>query len=448
MFSKEANEEMRLYNLTMKVNRLEMLKANIGLELISGHDELQKFMGDILQGRTERELKRQAGILGETVQNNAKNAHVIVNASFHNATYSERVWGNQTMLKSELSKLLQSGLIQGKNPRALAKELGKTFDTSKKNLERLMRTELARVQTEAQKQSFIRNGFEEYTFLSLSEGSGTCPICLGLNGKHFKVKYMMPGTNAPPMHPYCRCSTSAYEDSKEYEAWLDFLDKGGTTEQWNKLKVKPKNSVEVLEKLEEYGTIPLELGTKELLQSLSGDVSERSYQVDKILNKITSKKSLWSGKTIIKTPSELLGALGVKEWNCDITLRADSSKKTALHEHLHARSISHFDEEVYKQWKNIEEATVEMFAQEICKKNGISYKEAYVGLVKELRILNSILRIHDNDYDFAKELFEIKITDRYLWLRKKADELIKQGVLSTKTVKALNQAVETFRRGV
>lgn len=30
-FSKQANDEMRLYNLVMKVNRLELLKANIGL---------------------------------------------------------------------------------------------------------------------------------------------------------------------------------------------------------------------------------------------------------------------------------------------------------------------------------------------------------------------------------------------------------------------------------
>ena len=28
-FSKEANEEMKLYNLTMKINRLEMLKAKL-----------------------------------------------------------------------------------------------------------------------------------------------------------------------------------------------------------------------------------------------------------------------------------------------------------------------------------------------------------------------------------------------------------------------------------
>ena len=40
-FSDQANAEMRLYNMTMKVNRLELLKANMGLELVSGFDELQ-----------------------------------------------------------------------------------------------------------------------------------------------------------------------------------------------------------------------------------------------------------------------------------------------------------------------------------------------------------------------------------------------------------------------
>lgn len=198
-FSEKANEEMRLYNLTMKVNRLEMLKANIGLELIKGHDELEKFMGEILQGRTEEELKRQAGILGKTVLNNAKTAHTIVNASFHNATFSDRIWLYQDLMKADLSKLLQTGLIQGKNPRVLARELKKTFGVSTYNAERLMRTELARVQTEAQKQSFERNGFEMYTFIA---NSGCCDICKEKDGKHFKVADMKPGENAAPMHPF------------------------------------------------------------------------------------------------------------------------------------------------------------------------------------------------------------------------------------------------------
>lgn len=241
-FSAEANEEMRLYNLTMKVNRLEMLKANIGLELIAGHDELQKYMESILQGRTEEELARQAGILGKTIKNNSKLAHSIPNASFHNATFSDRVWMYQDLLKSELSNLLQSGLIQGKNPRVLAKELKKRFDVKTSDAERLMRTELARVQTDAQKQSFIRNGFEEYKFIV---NGGCCSICEGVakeNNGVYKVAKMMPGKNAPPMHPHCRCSTAAHEDSEDYEAWLDYLDKGGTTEQWNALSEEEKKA--------------------------------------------------------------------------------------------------------------------------------------------------------------------------------------------------------------
>lgn len=230
-FSKQANDEMRLYNMTMKVNRLELLKAQIGLEMVSGFDELQKYYDEILTDRTISEFERQSGILGKTVQNNAKAANAIVNASFHNATYSDRIWMYQDMLKNELSSLLQTGLIQGQNPRRLAAHLRKRFGVSQSNAERLMITELARVQTEAQKLSFERNGFTEYTFLALGNA---CEDCRKLDGKHFKVAKMMPGENAPPMHPRCRCSVAAYEDSEDYEAWLDFLDNGGTTEKWNK----------------------------------------------------------------------------------------------------------------------------------------------------------------------------------------------------------------------
>ena len=234
-FSEQANAEMRLYNLTMKVNRLELLKAQIGLEMVAGFDELQKYYDEKLTDRTIAEFERQAGILGKTIQDNAKAANAIVNASFHNATFSDRIWMYQDMLKNELNSLLQTGLIQGHHPRKLAAHLRKRFGVSQSNAERLLITEMARVQTEAQKQSFERNGFEEYTFLALGTA---CPICRALDGKHFRVSKMMSGTNAPPMHPNCRCSVAAYEDSEDYEDWLDFLSKGGTTEEWNKLKRK------------------------------------------------------------------------------------------------------------------------------------------------------------------------------------------------------------------
>lgn len=247
-FSEEANAEMRLYNATMKINRLEMLKANIGLELVDGFNDLQKYYEQVLTDRTLSEFERQAGILGKTIKNNAQTAHAIVNASFANAKFSDRIWMYQDMMKAELSKLLQEGLIQGRNPRQLARHLEKLFGVSKANAERLMRTELARVQIEAQKQSFERNSFEQYEFIALGSA---CEICKELDGKHFDVEKMIPGENAPPMHPNCRCSVAAWVDDEEYEEWLDYLDKGGTAEEWE----RPKNNEKSVAKKSGSGII-------------------------------------------------------------------------------------------------------------------------------------------------------------------------------------------------
>lgn len=230
--SDQANEEMRIYNLTMKVNRLELLKANIGLEMVSGFDEMQKYFDKKLTDRTLKEFQRQAGILGKSVMKNEKYAHAIVNASFKNATYSDRIWMYQGMLKAELEGLLASGLIRGQNPKKLAKHLEKRFGVSAYNAQRLMTTELARVQTEAQKQSFVRNGFDEYEYIACSN-SDACSVCRALDGKHFKVDDMMPGENAPPMHPGCHCSVAAYMDNEGYEEWINsYQEHGLNFEDW------------------------------------------------------------------------------------------------------------------------------------------------------------------------------------------------------------------------
>ena len=233
-FSKQANEEMRLYNLTMKVNRLELLKAQIGLELVSGFDELQQYFEQILTERSLEEFKRQAGILGETVSDTAAvtSASVIAGASFYNATFSDRIWMHQDLLKAELAKLLRTGLIQGRNPRELARQLRKVFNTSKYNAERLMRTEMARVQVEAQRQSYERNGFEQYKYIACHDMKA-CEICKALDGKTFDVSEMAPGENAPPLHPNCRCSTAAHIDDKEYEDWLSgYKEHGMSFREW------------------------------------------------------------------------------------------------------------------------------------------------------------------------------------------------------------------------
>lgn len=224
-FSDEANEQMRLYNLAMKVNRLELLKANIGLELVAGHDELKSYTGDKLEGAYLEEIQRNASILGDTVIDNAKMAKTVADSSFKNATFSERIWVNQDQLKNSLSSVLSNALIQGKNPREFIPLIRKKFDVSRCNAERLLRTEIARVQTQAQAESYEANGIDEYEYIACSL-KDVCPLCKEMDGKTFKLKDMEIGENAPPRHPNCHCSTAPYSDKGVYYEWLNGLANG------------------------------------------------------------------------------------------------------------------------------------------------------------------------------------------------------------------------------
>lgn len=218
-FSAEANELMRLYNATMRINRLELLKADIGLHMIDGFDDLEKLTGEKLTEEAMKEFERQAGILGNGVKGASERAKSLVGQSFMNATFSERIWSNQEALRNKLSTILTKGLIGGKSYQSLAAEIRKDFSVSAREAMRLVRTEMVRVQTQAQIDSYKANGWEEFEFLAY--GTASCEICNALNKKHFKISDFQPAENAPPMHPNCRCRTAPYEDEEEYQKWLD-----------------------------------------------------------------------------------------------------------------------------------------------------------------------------------------------------------------------------------
>lgn len=218
-FTDKANEEMRIYNLTMKVNRLEMLKAKIALELAAKGSAEERHLRATLDEATRKELDRQSGILGDTVKHGADPAQIrrIVEGDFHNAKFSERIWSNNKLLQMAIEKELQTGLIQGRRPDY--KRVAQLFNASEYAAKRLLHTETKRVRTEAAKERYQENGIEDFEFMAL--GPTPCDICSELDGKHFPVKKMVAGENAPPMHPNCRCSTAPWVDENAYNAWLD-----------------------------------------------------------------------------------------------------------------------------------------------------------------------------------------------------------------------------------
>lgn len=211
-FSPTANRELRLYNLTMKVSRLELLKAQINLELLNMANATEKEIAKYLSSVTLAEYERQSGILGQTLDNNVDHIKNIVNASYLNATFSERIWQNLDELRSTLTTTIKKSILQGKNPKTFASELMKRFDVSRANAESILLTETARIQAEVQTDSFMRAGYERYEYLA---EIGACHKCAALDGKIFKLSEASYGINLYPMHPHCRCSTVPdYEKSK------------------------------------------------------------------------------------------------------------------------------------------------------------------------------------------------------------------------------------------
>ena len=219
-FSEEANEQMRLYNATMRINRLEMRKARCGIRAMEGYRLTEELINDSLEERAYSEYYRLAGILGNTVQFNENLVRSIVNSSYQNATWSQRLWRNQALLSEQIGAQLVQGILTGKSSMVLARNIQALTGGSAYACQRLMRTELRRVQTAAAGRSMLDNGVKEYKFM-VENSVNPCDECLDLDGQVFKLDEMTVGKNAPPVHPNCHCATAPYVDEDKWQRWLD-----------------------------------------------------------------------------------------------------------------------------------------------------------------------------------------------------------------------------------
>lgn len=206
-FSDQANEELRLYNATMRINRLELLKSEIGLECVSLGNDVEKYAGDVLSGEAMVEVQRQAGILGMSLSSfDAKRMNEVVSGSYSDASFSQRIWGNNESLKRNLDTLLTQSIIGGKHPDVLARQLQKQFGASQYEARRLMRTESSRIQGKIAMDAYKEGGVEEYEWVAEPTA---CEVCAPLDGKRWKVNGAAVGSREHPlfpMHPNCRCA--------------------------------------------------------------------------------------------------------------------------------------------------------------------------------------------------------------------------------------------------
>lgn len=213
-----------------KLNRLEGLRQSISMQqLHMGAYEQQQALA-FFQRQALRYANGAASFLGLGSSFCRLDSDVIRaavgNKWCDGKDFSERIWDNRKKLGNTLHTQFVNGVIRGDDYHQLARQLREKFtQVSQKNAERLTFTEDTYLSNEAAMQVFEREAsVTEYEYVCTGDGE-TCGICRGLNGERFPISQRMPGTNFPPMHPWCRCffdpvipSLAILRESKQKEA--------------------------------------------------------------------------------------------------------------------------------------------------------------------------------------------------------------------------------------
>ena len=205
-FSPKANRELRDYNFSMSVGRQELLIQELELELLALSESERQLTDDYLKNgyKSEVAMLDQTVPSGKTLEKYMKAA---VNANFEGAEWSERIWKRQEQLRKVVKTEVTRALIRGENGITIARRIRKHMDASRTEAERLAITEHARVQTLAQESIMKENGFKHFKLMPESRACDICKdICKETEKNPVRIADMEIGTNAPPIHPYCRCA--------------------------------------------------------------------------------------------------------------------------------------------------------------------------------------------------------------------------------------------------
>ena len=107
----------------------------------------------------------------------------------------------------QMQRTLVDGFVQGKGPRAIAKDLTRAVqDIGYKRATVIARTEIVRTYNEGQLNSLERLGVEEVGVApewSTAKDGRVCPLCRPMEGVVFKIKE---ARGMLPRHPNCRCA--------------------------------------------------------------------------------------------------------------------------------------------------------------------------------------------------------------------------------------------------
>ncbi len=176
------------------------------------------------------------------------------------------------------------------------------------------------------------------------------------------------------------------------------------------------------------------------------ELEQTTQQIREEITQYSDRPSKWSGNIVIDNSLIEDEAIGRKEWSCDISLVSTADDGVVWHEMLHSCSASYYHSDVYSANEYIEEATVEWLKQQICAEKNIINLPAYEDKTVVLQVLNESFSF-GTDMEFAKEIFNVPLPERYQWLENRVDECLRQARASFEDYNEVIGFVERLKGG-
>ena len=131
------------------------------------------------------------------------------------STYSTDIWKNTGKLTSSIKDELLMSLMTGRGTRETAQAIAERFNVGQNDARRLVRTESAFFHNQMELLSYEEADIEKYIFVAVLD-KRTSRICQEHDNQVYDRDKATTGVNCPPMHPWCRSTTVAYDEDADY----------------------------------------------------------------------------------------------------------------------------------------------------------------------------------------------------------------------------------------
>ena len=213
------------------------------------------------------------------------------------STYSTDIWKNTGKLTSSIKDELLMSLMTGRDTRETAQAIAERFNVGQNDARRLVRTESAFFHNQMELLSYEEADIEKYIFVAVLD-KRTSRICQEHDNQVYDRDKAVPGVNCPPMHPWCRSTTVAYDEDADY----------------SKLKRRARNPETGKTEL-----VPADMTYKEWYNKYVAKDGEKMYNQDMFTMDLMAKQRSFAVGNDIRVKTKKLNGTDFDFWVQDNT---------------------------------------------------------------------------------------------------------------------------------